>query len=61
MVSYRMDDYWTAMADKVARVKHQYTASEDPHQILLDIIGLHPSSVEYHQRYAESLDHSTTC
>lgn len=56
-VLHRMDDYWTAMADKVARVKHQYTASEDPHQILLDIIGLHPSSVEYHQRYAESLDH----
>jgi hypothetical protein len=29
----------------------------DAHKILLDILGLHSSSVEYHQRYAESLDH----
>lgn len=27
----------------------------DPHQILLDILGLHATSVEYHTRYAESL------
>ena len=27
----------------------------DAHQMLLDIIGLHPSSVEYYSRYAESL------
>ena len=27
----------------------------DAHQTLLDIIGLHPSSVEFHSRYAESL------
>ena len=27
----------------------------DAHQILLDIVGLHPSSVEYYSRYAESL------
>jgi len=29
----------------------------DPHQLLLDVIGLHPASVEFHQRYAESLEH----
>ncbi|MDQ3019721.1 MAG: hypothetical protein M3R36_04005 [Bacteroidota bacterium] len=27
----------------------------DPHQILLDVIGLHANSVEFHQRYAQSL------
>lgn len=27
----------------------------DPHAILLDIVGLHPGSVEWSQRYAESL------
>jgi hypothetical protein len=29
----------------------------DAHKILLDILGLHSGSVEYHQRYAESLNH----
>ena len=28
----------------------------DAHQTLLDIVGLHSGSVEYHQRYAESID-----
>jgi len=27
----------------------------DAHKILLDVIGLHPGAVEFHQRYAESL------
>jgi hypothetical protein len=27
----------------------------DPHQILLDVLGLHPTSVEFYKRYAESL------
>ncbi|HEX8187999.1 MAG TPA: hypothetical protein VF586_06600 [Pyrinomonadaceae bacterium] len=27
----------------------------DPHQLLLDIVGLHPGSVEWSQRYAENL------
>ena len=30
-------------------------ADGDPHQMLLDIVGLHPGSVEWSQRYAESL------
>ena len=29
--------------------------SGDPHAVLLDIVGLHPGSVEWSQRYAESL------
>jgi hypothetical protein len=29
----------------------------DAHQLLLNILGLHPASVEFHQRYAESLEH----
>ena len=32
----------------------------DPHAMLLDILGLHSGSVEWSQRYAESLDRSTT-
>ncbi len=28
---------------------------DDPHKLLLDIVGLHPGSVEWSQRYAESL------
>jgi hypothetical protein len=28
----------------------------DPHKLLLDIVGLHPGSVEFQQRYAESLE-----
>ena len=31
--------------------------SGDAHQLLLSILGLHPASVEFHQRYAESLEH----
>ncbi|MFE9775607.1 hypothetical protein ACFYOV_28865 [Streptomyces sp. NPDC005931] len=28
----------------------------DPHQLLLDILALHPTSAEYHQRYAQSVE-----
>lgn len=31
-------------------------APGDPHQLLLDILGLHPTSAEYHVRYAKSVD-----
>lgn len=53
----KLDGFWADMAQKVARVKRTPGPSEDPHQTLLDIVGLHPASVEYHQRYAESFDH----
>ncbi|RKT09337.1 hypothetical protein BX285_6424 [Streptomyces sp. 1114.5] len=32
------------------------TAPADPHQQLLDILALHPTSAEYHQRYAQSVE-----
>jgi hypothetical protein len=44
---------WRRLADDVARVG---TATEDPQQSLLDVVGLHPASVEYYQRYAESFE-----
>ena len=46
-----VDTDWTAMATNNAHVG----GTGDAHQILLDVIGLHPSSVEYYSRSAESL------
>ncbi|THD66447.1 hypothetical protein E7Z59_11615 [Robertkochia marina] len=43
------DDFKPLLAD-VAYVGKK----GDPHQILLDVLGLHATSVEFHQRYAES-------
>jgi hypothetical protein len=43
---------WSALAAGVGRVG----LGEDPQRTLLDVIGLNATSVEYHQRYAESLD-----
>jgi hypothetical protein len=42
---------WRPLADGVARIG----AAGDPDQVLLDVLALHPASVEFHQRYAESL------
>jgi hypothetical protein len=47
----RVDSDWTSMSASVSHVGKP----GDAHQILLDIIGLHPASVEFHARYAESL------
>lgn len=44
---------WDALADDVAFVGK---GSGDPQQLLLDIIGLHPTSAEFYQRYAESIE-----
>jgi hypothetical protein len=41
---------WSNLAQAMSSVNKP----GDAHQILLDIIGLHPASVEFHQRYAES-------
>lgn len=30
--------------------------TDDPHQRLLDVLALHPTSAEYHQRYAQSVE-----
>jgi hypothetical protein len=48
----RMDADWAAMARHVTHVGQQ----GDAHRILLDVLGLHASSVEYHQRWAESAE-----
>ncbi|MGW6979118.1 hypothetical protein ACWGE1_06660 [Streptomyces sp. NPDC054932] len=44
---------WEKATAHVARLG---TADRDTHRQLLDILGLHPSSAEFHQRYAQSVD-----
>jgi hypothetical protein len=44
---------WSAMARDAPAVPHP----GDPHQSLLGILGLHPSSAEFHYRYAQDLRH----
>ncbi|MET7718557.1 hypothetical protein [Streptomyces sp. NPDC005407] len=44
---------WTSATRKVA---HLENGSSDPHQRLLDILALHPTSAEYHQRYGQSVE-----
>jgi hypothetical protein len=39
-----------------AHVAHLGTDTDDPHQQLLDILALHPTSAEFHQRYAQSVE-----
>ncbi|TYB44007.1 hypothetical protein [Actinomadura chibensis] len=40
----------------LAHVAHLDGTSDDPHQALLDILALHPTSAEFHQRYAQSVE-----
>lgn len=47
----RLDREWETMASSAAHVQRP----GDPPQVLLDVLGLHPGSVEYHQRWAEGL------
>lgn len=42
---------WGNLVGRVSQVGQ----SGDPHQILLDVLGLHATSAEYYTRYAESL------
>src|SRR5262249_19333589 len=42
---------WNALRGQVSYVGKP----GDAHQLLLDIVGLHPASVEFHSRYAESI------
>jgi hypothetical protein len=42
---------WAAAAEQVP---HLGGGAEDAHQHLLDLLALHPTSAEYHQRYAQS-------
>ena len=45
------DETWGDLSKEVA---HVASPGDDPQQVLLDIVGLHPASVEFYQRYAES-------
>jgi hypothetical protein len=47
----RLQADWQKALDDVSFVGK----SGDPHHLLLDIVGLHPGSVEWSQRYAQSL------
>ena len=49
----RLDQEWRRMS---GAVPHVGNTNGNAHQTLLDIVGLHSGSVEYHQRYAESFD-----
>lgn len=48
-----IDKTWSEQSNRVSHVGKR----GDAHQILLDILGLHPNSVEMHSRYAQSLEH----
>ncbi len=48
----KMDASWDSFIPDLAYVGKE---GGDPHQILLDILGLHANSIEFHQRYAQSI------
>lgn len=48
----KMDAEWNSF---VSSVPHVGQTGGDPHQTLLDVIGLHATSAEYHQRYAQTV------
>ena len=51
LVLDQLNGIWRTQSDAVARVG---ATDGDPHQMLLDIVGLHPDSVEFYQRYANT-------
>lgn len=52
-VLMKIENHWTA--NFLGSVAHVAKQSVSPYRLLLEIIGLHPSSVEFHRRYLESL------
>lgn len=48
----KLDTVWTSLSDSVDYIGK----SGDPHQVLLNVLGLHSNSVEFHQRYAQSIE-----
>jgi hypothetical protein len=55
-----IDRDWEELAKGVSHVGTSLDSTGKPldaHKTLLNILGLHSGSVEYYQRYAESLDH----
>jgi hypothetical protein len=51
-MSVALESRWRDLAAKVSRVGD----GADPHKTLLDIVGLHPGSAEFHTRLGKSLD-----
>lgn len=49
----QVDADWTALREAVSFIGRP----GDQHQNLLDVVGLHPASIEFYQRYAESAQH----
>lgn len=49
----RVETDWKQLSDRLSYIGKP---GGDPHQILLDVLGLHPTSVEYYPLQAESLD-----
>ena len=49
----KFDETWDATVSKVSFIGKE--GDVDAHQILLDVLGLHSNSVEFHQRYAQSI------
>lgn len=50
----KIDDDWTRLLGQLSYVGKP---GQDPHQALLDVLGLHPSAVEFHPLQADSLAH----
>lgn len=50
----KIDTDWQPLMKDVAFVGKGGETNPDAHQLLLDIVGLTPNSIEYYQRYAES-------
>lgn len=48
----KLDAIWQSQLSKVSYIGK----SGDDHQILLDVLGLHPNSVEFRQRFADGVD-----
>lgn len=47
----KIDQIWDTVVPGVAYIGKP----GDPHQVLLDVIGLHATSVEFHQRYSQTI------
>ncbi|HVF95765.1 MAG TPA: hypothetical protein VM871_00505, partial [Flavisolibacter sp.] len=54
-VLVKLDGVWDSLLEKVSYVG-KTGFGVDPHQVLLDVVGLHPASVEFHQRYLQSTE-----
>lgn len=48
-----IDDDWAGLLGRVSFIGMR---GRDPHQVVLDVLGLHPASVEYHPLKAESAE-----